>query len=230
MAVRILFADDEEKMRNLVRMFLEKEGYQVEVTTDGNQAVRRAAEGKFNLIILDVMMPGQDGLSVCREIRKFSSVPIIMLTARGDEIDRVLGFELGADDYVVKPFSPRELVARVKALLRRAGTYSNDESKEVLIEFDGLSIDVGARKIMSGDHEITLTPKEFDLLLFLAENPSKVFTRENILARVWGYDYFGDLRTVDTHIKKLREKLSQSGNKFVHTVWGVGYKFEVSRE
>ncbi len=229
LCARILFADDEEKMRNLVRMYLEKEGYQVEGVAGGEQAVSLALQKKYDLIILDVMMPGQDGLSVCREIRKVSRVPIIMLTARGDEIDRVLGFELGADDYVVKPFSPRELVARVKALLRRTREFSTGVQQDNVKDFDGLSIDAGARKVVSSGKEIVLTPKEFDLLLFLAENAGKVFTREAILERVWGYDYFGDLRTVDTHIKKLREKLGQGSTKFIHTVWGVGYKFEVIR-
>lgn len=227
---KVLFADDEEKMLNLVRMYLEKEGYQVEGVGDGENAVALATRNQYDLIILDVMMPGKDGLTACKEIRRVSQVPIIMLTARGDEIDRVLGFELGADDYVVKPFSPRELVARVKALLRRARGDNGAAAADSVRTFEQLSIDAGARKVVNSGKEVILTPKEFDLLLFLADNANKVFTRELILERVWGYDYFGDLRTVDTHVKKLREKLGQGGTKYIHTVWGVGYKFEVVRE
>ncbi|MBO8168039.1 MAG: response regulator transcription factor [Thermoanaerobacteraceae bacterium] len=229
MGIKVLFADDEQKMRNLVKMYLEKEGFEVEEAADGETAISMARENDYDLIILDIMMPEQDGLSVCRSIRQFSHVPIIMLTARGEEIDRVLGFELGADDYVVKPFSPRELVARVRALLRRTREFGSKQTQEEnVLRFKGLSIDVAARKVLYEGEEIALTPKEYDLLLFLAKNQGKVFTREAILERVWGYDYFGDLRTVDTHIKKLREKLSKGPDKFIHTVWGVGYKFEVT--
>ena len=227
---KVLYADDEEKMRNLVRMYLEKEGFQVEEAANGTTAIEMALKNRYDLIILDVMMPGRDGLSVCREVRNVSQVPIILLTARGDEIDRVLGFELGADDYVVKPFSPRELVARVKALLRRTREFKEPEGKDQTMEYGSLTINVGARKVVSDKKELSLTPKEFDLLLFLAGNNGKVFTREMILEKVWGYDYFGDLRTVDTHIKKLREKLGANGTKLLHTVWGVGYRFEVNKE
>ncbi len=225
---KILFADDEKQMRNLVKMYLEKEGFGVDEASDGELAINLAKANNYDLIILDVMMPVQDGLSVCKSIRQFSKVPIIMLTARGDEIDRVLGFELGADDYVIKPFSPRELVARVKALLRRTKEFSALDNTGDALAFKDVLIDISARKVLFKGREISLTPKEFDLLLFLGKNQRKVFTREAILERVWGYDYFGDLRTVDTHIKNLREKLCTGSDKYIHTVWGVGYKFEVT--
>ena len=171
------------------------------------------------------MLPVVDGWTVCKEIRKNSDVPIIMLTARGEEFDKVLGFELGADDYVVKPFSPRELTARTKALLRRFGQ-KKDESE--VLEFPGLLIDPASRTVKVEDNDVYLTPKEFDLLYYLARNQGRVFTREKLLEEVWGYDFFGSLRTVDTHIKQLREKLGRSkAASFINTVWGVGYKFEV---
>lgn len=183
-------------------------------------------KAEYNLIILDLMLPVVDGWTVCKEIRKKYDIPIIMLTARGEEFDKVLGFELGADDYVVKPFSPRELVARVKALLRRFGPR---EPRQVL-EFEGLVIDPESRKVVVDGKEVALTPKEFDLLYFLAKNKEKVFTREKLLEEVWGYDFFGSLRTVDTHIKQLREKLGRSkASSYIVTVWGVGYKFEVGK-
>ncbi|MHB1419461.1 MAG: response regulator transcription factor [Bacillota bacterium] len=223
--IRILVADDEPKMRQLVRIYLEKEGYTIDEAVDGRQALEVVNANSYHLIILDLMLPAVDGWTVCREVRKKLDIPIIMLTARGEESDRVLGFELGADDYVVKPFSPRELVARVKALLRRT---VNSEDKQ-LITFPDMVIDHEARRVKVQGEEVIFTPKEYDLLFFLAAHPGKVYTREKILELVWGYDFFGDLRTVDTHIKKLREKLSRKtgSQKFIHTVWGVGYKFEV---
>lgn len=226
----ILIADDEPKMRELVRLYFEKEGFKVTEAGDGEQVLSLLSNGTFDLVILDIMMPKLDGLTVCKEIRKKYDIPILMLTAKGEEIDRVLGFELGADDYVVKPFSPRELVARVKALLRRAGSKPAAASDTVM-RFPGLVINYDAREVEVCGNKVGLTPKEFELLLFLAKNSGRVFTREQLLEHVWGYDFYGDLRTVDTHIKKIREKISRYGDaaSFIATVWGVGYKFEVTK-
>lgn len=207
-------------------MYLIKEGFQVDEAANGNIAFEKIKKNEYSLIILDLMLPGIDGFTLFKEIRKIGDVPVIMLTARGEEFDRVLGFEMGADDYVVKPFSPRELIGRVKALLRRSS--NNDKDKLSLLQFDGLSIDKTTRKVLVEGQEVFLTPKEYELLLYLTSSPGQVFSREQIMQAVWNYDFFGDFRTVDTHIKNLREKLgSNAGKKYVHTVWGVGYKFEV---
>jgi DNA-binding response OmpR family regulator len=223
----ILIVDDEEHIRELVRLYLEKEGFTVALAADGEEAVRQVRALNPLLVILDIMLPKMDGWDVCREVRKFSETPIIMLTAKGEEFDKVLGLELGADDYLTKPFSPRELVARVKAILRRASPEEPQNNDEV-INYPGLNINMASREVRVGGQEVTLTPKEFDLLWFLAKNPGKVFTREQLLTAVWGYDYYGDLRTVDTHIKRLREKVERDGaSPHVKTIWGVGYKFEV---
>ncbi|MDW7650082.1 MAG: response regulator transcription factor [Bacillota bacterium] len=225
----ILVVDDEEHIRELVRLYLEKEGFTVTLASDGEEAVRKAKQMHPQLVILDIMLPKLDGWDVCREVRKFSEMPIIMLTAKGEEFDKVLGLELGADDYLTKPFSPRELVARVKAILRRAAPDDSTQNEDVL-SFPGLVINQSSREVTVEGSEVTLTPKEFDLLWFLAKNPGKVFTREQLLTAVWGYDYYGDLRTVDTHIKRLREKVERDDRKsspHVKTIWGVGYKFEV---
>ncbi|HHW03834.1 MAG TPA: response regulator transcription factor [Thermoanaerobacterales bacterium] len=223
--IRILMVDDEKRMVELVRLYLEKEGYIVDEACDGQQALDMINKTKYNLIILDLMLPVVDGWTVCKEIRKKYDIPVIMLTARGEEFDKVLGFELGADDYVVKPFSPRELTARVKALLRRLGP---KEEPEETLEFPDLIIEPESRIVKVNGREVDLTPKEFDLLYYLARNRDKVFTREKLLEEVWGYDFFGSLRTVDTHVKQLREKLGRSkAASYISTVWGVGYKFEV---
>ncbi|MBE3572565.1 MAG: response regulator transcription factor [Moorella humiferrea] len=223
---RILVADDEGGLRQLVRLYLEKEGMEVDEAATGRQVLARLEGAKYDLLILDLMMPDGDGWSVCREVRRKSELPIIMLTARGEEPDRLLGFDLGADDYVVKPFSPRELVARVKALLRRTGAGQPEDGE---LRFPGLSINIPGREVKVEGRPVTnLTPKEFDLLLFLARHPGQVMSRERILEKVWGYDFYGDLRTVDTHIKNLREKLGRERG-FITTVWGVGYKFEVQK-
>lgn len=229
-SVNILIADDEDKMRELVKLYLDREGFKVTEAADGEQALSLLSNNTFDLVILDIMMPKIDGLSVCKEIRKSYDIPVIMLTAKGEEIDRVLGFELGADDYVVKPFSPRELVARVKALLRRTVSKPAPSTAGVM-RFPGLEINQEAREVEVEGNRINLTPKEFELLTFLARNPGRVFTREQLLEHVWGYDFYGDLRTVDTHVKKLREKVSRFGQAaaYLVTVWGVGYKFEVTK-
>lgn len=222
---RILVVDDEQGLRTLVRVALERENFQVEEAADGYECLARLKQETFQLVILDLMMPKLDGWSVCREIRRETDVPVIILSARGEELDRLLGFELGTDDYLVKPFSPRELVARVKALLRRAVPQG-----EKNLSFTGLMIDTAARKVFVDEQAVTLTPKEYELLLLLAGHPGRVFTREDILNNVWGYDYYGHPRTVDTHMNTLREKLATRNDRircYLVTVWGVGYKFEV---
>jgi two-component system response regulator ResD len=198
------------------------------MAVDGEEAVRKAKLLNPQLVILDIMLPKLDGWDVCREIRKFSTIPIIMLTAKGEEFDKVLGLELGADDYLTKPFSPRELIARVKAILRRMAQDDAAESEDS-ISLPGLIINLASREVLASGREVALTPKEFDLLWHLAKHTGKVFTREQLLTAVWGYDYYGDLRTVDTHIKRLREKVEREEQLSFHikTIWGVGYKFEV---
>lgn len=231
---RILVVDDEERIRKLIRMYLERNSFLVDEAEEGTEALSKALQNDYALIILDLMLPGMDGRDVCMEIRQYKETPIIILTAAGDESNRVHGFELGADDYVVKPFSPRELIMRVKALLRRTGTVPVDSQQMVLghvLSFPGLSINVDARRVVVEEQEVTLTPKEFDLLLYLAQRPEKVFSREELLRDVWNYQFFGDQRTVDTHVKRLREKLGKVSERVpqhIHTVWGVGYKFEVA--
>ncbi|MFW6113594.1 MAG: response regulator [Actinomycetota bacterium] len=220
----ILVVDDEANIVELARLYLEKEGFRVEKASTGEEALRRFEELNPALIILDIMLPSPDGWEVCRHIRSGSQVPIIMLTAREDEVDKVVGLELGADDYLTKPFSPRELVARVKAVLRRSRPVS--ESDEVL-HMEDLIIDASRRRVTQGNTEIELTPREFDLLYTLALNRGIVMSRDRLLERVWGYDYYGDTRTVDVHIRHMREKLGEdsSNPRYVETVWGVGYKF-----
>lgn len=228
---RILVVDDEERIRRLVRMYLERSGFEVTEAEDGKEAVEIALTEPFSLIILDLMLPSMDGRDVCAQIRQQSEVPIMMLTAAGDEMNRIHGFELGADDYVVKPFSPRELIMRVKALLKRTGEteYARGEPQQAL-NFPSLVIHIDARRVEAEGHEVALTPKEFDLLVYMAQRPDKVFSREELLRDVWNYQFYGDQRTVDTHIKRLREKIGQAStlvSQYIVTVWGVGYKFEV---
>jgi two-component system response regulator ResD len=229
---RILVVDDEERIRRLVRMYMERSGFEVDEAEDGEQALSMAKEQTYSLMILDLMLPEIDGRDVCAQLRQESDMPIIMLTAAGDETQRIQGFELGADDYVVKPFSPRELVMRVKALLKRTGEtdFSKTDMQQVLT-FPDLAIHIDARRVEVSEEEINLTPKEFDLLVYMAQRPDKVFSREELLRDVWNYQFYGDQRTVDTHIKRLREKLGQVSNivsQYIVTVWGVGYKFEVA--
>jgi two-component system response regulator ResD len=228
---KILVVDDEERIRRLVRMYLERSGFLVDEADDGQAALEMALKNAYALIILDLMLPGMDGRDVCAHIRQHLDTPIIMLTAAGDESNRIHGFELGADDYVVKPFSPRELVMRVKALLKRAGEpeFAKVELQQVLT-FPDLVIHIDARRVEVAGQDISLTPKEFDLLLYMAQRPEKVFAREELLRDVWNYQFYGDQRTVDTHVKRLREKLGHASEKvsqYIVTVWGVGYKFEV---
>lgn len=230
---RILVVDDEDRIRRLIKMYLEKEDFEVDEAADGNIALEKALANDYDVIILDIMMPEKDGIEVCKELRKEKDTPVIMLTAKGEESNRVQGFEVGADDYIVKPFSPREAVLRVKALLRRvsAKTYQEvDTSSKNMLVFPHLTIDHDAHRVTADNQEVSLTPKEYELLCFLANAPDKVFNREQLLKEVWQYEFFGDLRTVDTHVKRLREKLntvSKEAAKMIVTVWGVGYKFEV---
>ncbi|KML46173.1 response regulator transcription factor [Cytobacillus firmus] len=234
--VKILLVDDEERIRRLLKMYLERENFSIDEAENGNQALSKALANDYDVILLDLMMPGKDGIEVCRELREKKATPVIMLTAKGEEVNRVQGFEVGTDDYIVKPFSPREVVLRVKALLRRSSktTYLQTETtaKDVIV-FPHLTIDNDAHKVLADGKEVSLTPKEYELLYFLAKAPDKVFDREHLLKEVWHYEFFGDLRTVDTHVKRLREKLnkvSEQAARMIVTVWGVGYKFEVINE
>lgn len=230
-SVRILVVDDEERIRKLVRMYLERNSFEVVESEDGVDALNKALHDHYDLIVLDLMLPGMDGRKVCEEIRKKSDVPVIMLTASGDESSRIHGFELGADDYVVKPFSPRELVMRVKALLKRTHPVTEAiQGGGQVLSISDLTIIMDARKVLVHDEEVSLTPKEYELLCYLIQRPDKVFAREELLRDVWNYQFFGDQRTVDTHVKRLREKLGRYSEKvaeMIVTVWGVGYKFEV---
>jgi len=219
---RVLVVDDESDMRQLVGMYLDNFGYEWGEAENGKEALRKLESDHYDFVVLDIMMPEMDGLSVCKEIRKTSDVPIIFLTAKGEEWNRVNGLRMGADDYIVKPFSPGELIARMEAVLRR---YTKQEQQEE-IQFGPILINEKSRRIEANGDPISLTVKEFDLLYFLCQHNGQVFSREQLLEKVWGYDYAGSTRTVDTHVKTMRLKLGESGN-YIQTVWGVGYKFEV---
>lgn len=221
---KILIVDDDENICEVIKMYLETTGYNVKVAHDGKAAKEEFVNFSPNLVVLDMMLPGIDGMEVLKWIRKDSNVPVIMLTAKGETFDKVLALEIGADDYVVKPFEPKELLARVKAVMRR---YSGEEPDNVVLNFPGLTIDANSYKVIYNGEEVKTPPKEFELLHYLASNKNKVFTRDQLLCEVWGYDYPGDLRTVDVHIKRLREKLNGGEDWQLETVWGVGYKFEV---
>lgn len=223
---KILVVDDERSIVELVSFNLRKEGFQVLAAADGLEAVRLAREEKPDLIILDVMLPGLDGFEVCRILRKEMPVPILMLTARKEEVDRVVGLELGADDYVTKPFSPRELVARVRAILRRSARRPELEEEKILSAGE-LAVDLARRKVTVGNRMVDLTYTQFELLKHLMSNPGRVFSREALVERVWGYSYYGDVRTVDVHIRHLREKIEREPGspQFIETVRGVGYRF-----
>jgi DNA-binding response OmpR family regulator len=220
--LKILVVDDESRMRKLVGDFLKKKGFQVLEAADGEEAVDIFySDNSINLLILDVMMPKMDGWEVVKEVRKVSKVPIIMLTARGQEQDELLGFDLGVDEYIAKPFSPKILVARVEAILRRSKQLGDE-----VMEAGGITIDISAHKVIVEDKNIDLSHKEFELLSYFMKNKNVALSRENILNHVWNYDYFGDARTIDTHVKKLRSKLGDKGDR-IKTIWGMGYKFEV---
>ena len=224
-AEKILVVDDDLNICELLRLYLEKEGYTVVIANDGQAALEMFREESPALVLLDIMLPKLDGWQVCREIRKFSDARIIMLTAKGEVFDRVLGLELGADDYVVKPFDAKEVIARIKAVLRRSASGSTEETKEV--HYENLSINLTNYEMKVGGVHINTPPKELELIYHLAKNPNRVFTRDQLLDEVWGFDYYGDSRTVDVHIKRLREKLAGASDKWeLRTVWGVGYRFE----
>ena len=224
---RVLVVEDDPTVAEVVARYLEREGFVVESVGDGKQALARADERLPDLVVLDIMLPGLDGLEVCRRLRSRAPIPVVMLTARGSEEDRVLGLELGADDYVSKPFSPRELTARVKAVLRRAGSPLGELDRAEAVEYDGLRIDLGAREARVRGEPATLTAREFELLAFLARRPRQVFRRDELLEHVWGYTY-GDTSTVTVHIRRLREKIEDdpSAPRRITTVWGVGYRFD----
>lgn len=226
----VFIVDDERNICELIRLYVEKEGYKTVVAYDGEEAVNKFKTVNPDIVLLDIMLSKKDGWQVCREIRAISNTPIIMLTAKGELFDKVLGLELGADDYIVKPFEPKELVARIKAVLRRCETEPATDTNQQELRFDGLTINRDTYEVYLGDERLELPPKEFELLYFLAQNAGKVFTRDHLLNEIWGYEFFGDSRTVDVHIKRIREKIERDGadNPWqIKTVWGVGYKFEV---
>lgn len=221
---KVLVVDDDDNICEVLNMYLKSSGYDTRVVYDGKRAQEEFINYKPDLVILDVMIPSVDGIDVLKWIRREGSAPVIMLTAKGDTFDKVLALELGADDYVVKPFEPKELMARVKAVMRR---YSIDSTNKEVLHFSELIVDTNSYKVEYKGVEVKMPPKEFELLYYLASNKNKVFTREQLLCEVWGYDYPGDSRTVDVHVKRLREKLSGGDEWQIETVWGVGYKFEV---
>ena len=222
---KILIADDDKNICELLRLYLTKEGYQTVMAYDGNAAVQAFEEHQPALVLLDVMMPGMDGWEVCRKIRAVSDTPVIMLTAKGETFDKVLGLELGADDYVVKPFDTKEVVARIKAVLRRCS--GSSKNKDGVIRYDNLSLDMSRYELKVRGKVVEAPPKELELLSYLASHPNRVFTRDQLLDEVWGFEYYGDSRTIDVHIKRLREKLEGASDEWgLKTVWGVGYKFE----
>lgn len=220
---KILVVDDEVNIRRVVREYAEFEGYEVAEAENGMEAVEMVKSEDFDLIVMDIMMPKLDGFSTCKEIKKYKTISVIMLSARGEEYDKLFGFELGIDDYVVKPFSPKELMARIKAVLKR-NNVSESTVPEKLV-FEGLEIDIAGREVYVDGEKASMTPKEYDLLFYLVKNKNLALTRDKLLEEVWGYDFFGDDRTVDTHIKMLRNSLGQY-RKFIVTLRGMGYKFE----
>ncbi len=228
MARKVLVVDDEKLIVKGIRFSLEQDGYEVTCAYDGEDAVEYAKETEFDIILLDLMLPKLNGLEVCQQIRGFSNVPIIMLTAKGEDMDKILGLEYGADDYITKPFNILEVKARIKAILRRAQKNTAKAEKPKSVDIGDLHMDCDSRRVFIGSREINLTAKEFDVLELLVFNPNKVYSRENLLNIVWGYEYPGDVRTVDVHIRRLREKIEEnpSDPKYVHTKWGVGYYFQ----
>jgi two-component system, OmpR family, response regulator ResD len=221
---KVLVVDDDKNICEVINIYLLNAGYETKLCHSGKEALEMAEEIKPDLILLDVMLPGMDGVEVLKRVRRDSQVPVIMITAKGDTFDKVLALELGADDYIVKPFEPKELLARVKAVMRR---YNFTEKDPEVLEFKDLKIDIKSYTVEYKGNEVKMPPKEFELLHYLSNNKNKVFTRDQLLCEVWGYDYPGDSRTVDVHIKRLREKIKGGENWQIETVWGVGYKFEV---
>ena len=224
---KILVVDDDTNICELLRLYLTKEGYQVSIANDGEAGLAQFSQVKPDMVLLDVMMPRMDGLEVCRRIRKLGNTPVIMLTAKGETFDKVLGLELGADDYIVKPFDAKEVVARIKAVLRRSGAAAQ-EADEGVIEYDNLRLDMNSYELRVKGKVVEAPPKELELLNCLASHPNRVYTRDQLLDEVWGFEYYGDSRTIDVHVKRLREKLASASDKWeLKTVCGVGYKFEV---
>lgn len=228
MAQKILVVDDEKLIVKGLRFSLEQDGYQVECAYDGEEALQMAEDNSYDLILLDLMLPKMSGLEVCQHIREFSQVPIIMLTAKGEDMDKIMGLEYGADDYITKPFNILEVKARIKAILRRMKRQESSADEPKVIQAADLKIDCDSRRVYNKDREVNLTAKEFDVLQLLATHPNKVYSRENLLNMVWGFDYPGDVRTVDVHIRRLREKIetNPSEPRYVQTKWGVGYYFQ----
>ena len=224
---KVLIVDDDRDICEMARIALESEGFEVDVTYDGATALELTHAESYKVVILDIMLPVVDGWEICRQIREgpHRGTPIIMLTAKSSEADRILGLQIGADDYVVKPFSPRELAFRAKALIRR----SNDYNRAKVIKMEDLRVDIGGYVVELGDEAVDLAPKEFEILALLIQHPGQIFSREEILQHIWGYDYQGTTRTVDEHIKRLRRKIHAGEHTYIQTVWGVGYKFEVSQ-
>ena len=225
---KILVVDDEKLIVKGIRFSLEQDGMEVDCAFDGEEAINLAKQTEYDVVLLDVMLPKHDGFEVCQAIREFSEMPIIMLTAKGGDMDKILGLEYGADDYITKPFNILEVKARIKAIMRRAARQEPKEEKAKVVQVKDLRIDCESRRVFIGDREINLTAKEFDVLELLVFNPNKVYSRENLLNIVWGYEYPGDVRTVDVHIRRLREKIEKNPSepKYVHTKWGVGYYFQ----
>ena len=228
MAKKVLVVDDEKLIVKGIRFSLEQDGMEVTCAYDGEEALHLAQENKFDMILLDIMLPKMDGFEVCQAIREFSNMPIVMLTAKGDDMDKILGLEYGADDYITKPFNILEVKARIKAIMRRTAASEPKEENSKVIESGDLKLDCESRRLFVQGREINLTAKEFDLLELLVMNPNKVYSRENLLNLVWGYEYTGDVRTVDVHVRRLREKIepNPSEPKYVHTKWGVGYFYQ----
>lgn len=232
MGKKVLVVDDEKLIVKGIRFSLEQDGMQVDCAYDGEEALEAARKEEYDVVLLDVMLPKIDGFEVCQQIREFSNMPIIMLTAKGDDMDKILGLEYGADDYITKPFNILEVKARIKAIMRRNDRNQDlsDNKKKEVLEFGGMRIDRESRRVFILSREINLTAKEFDLLELLVLNPNKVYSRENLLNLVWGFDYPGDVRTVDVHIRRLREKIEENPSEpqYVHTKWGIGYYFQIA--
>lgn len=229
METKILIADDDPIVHESLKIYMQAEGFEVVDVYDGDAALA-ALDSSISLCVLDIMMPGKSGVEVCREIRKSSQVPIVMLTAKGEEVDKIVGLELGADDYIVKPFSPREVIARIKAILRRTEKNEREAAEKNVIRHNGLVIDLNSYTVLLRNQPVVCTPKEIEILYLLASHPGQVFTRDTLLSQVWGYDFAGETRTVDTHIKRLRAKLDSTGLGWsIKTIYGVGYKFEIEQ-
>ena len=228
MAKKVLVVDDEKLIVKGIRFSLEQDGMEVDCAYDGEEALNKVKENSYDIVLLDVMLPKLTGFEVCQAIREFSSVPVVMLTAKGDDMDKILGLEYGADDYVTKPFNILELKARIKAIMRRTAKQKPADNKSKVVEVGDLRLDCEGRRVSIAGKEVNLTAKEFDVLELLVFNPNKVYSRENLLNIVWGYEYPGDVRTVDVHIRRLREKIEENPSepKYVHTKWGVGYYFQ----